>query len=362
MRVLHVLDSLACGGVENTFVQMLGAFRKLGGADGESVEHDVLALMGGALEPDARAAARQVMVAASVSEAVAVLDADYDVVHLLTDRAAHALLPLIFSRSGSAVVYGKNYDLSAMYRLDGGFDWRADDCALSACDAVTFTTQPLADMFLLTEAPAQILGKAADVWRFARVPDPAPAAPDSVLCVANFHPRKRLQDLIAAFGRVRSLVPDARLRIVGSGSAEQADRLERAARDAGVQDRVAIMASFTAAVDQELAACRVFVLPSVSEGVPTVLLEAMAAGRPVVATRVGHVEQIIEHGCEGLLVPPRDIAALADAMVTVLGDRALAARMGAAGRHRSATHDVRDIARDLLQVLCNAARARRRAE
>lgn len=352
-RVLHVIDSLACGGVENTFVQMLTAFRDIG-EPGETVDHDLLALAGGPLEPAARAAARQVVVAPSATETVALLEADYDVVHVLADRAAHALLPLIFSRSASAVVYGKNYDLSAMYRMDGGFDWRADDCAMEACDAVTFTTEPLSQQYTVAHGSVHVLGKAADVRRFSAVPDPPLIAPDTVLCVANLHPRKRLNDLVAAFGMVAAEVAHARLRIVGSGSAEQVARLERAARDAHVENEVVITGS-GAHVDEEMAASRVFVLPSASEGVPTVLLEAMAAGRPVVATRVGHVDQIVEDGQEGLLVPPRNPEALAGAIVQLLRDRPLAARMGAAGRRRAAGHDVRDIARNLLRVLRDAA-------
>jgi len=80
------------------------------------------------------------------------------------------------------------------------------------------------------------------------------------------------------------------------------------------------------------------VLPSLSEGLPNVLLESMAAGIPVVATKVGGNLEAVEEGVTGLLVPPRDPAALADAVGTLLGNPDLAARFGASGRRRVEVH------------------------
>jgi glycosyltransferase involved in cell wall biosynthesis len=89
----------------------------------------------------------------------------------------------------------------------------------------------------------------------------------------------------------------------------------------------------------------VFVLSSDHEGLPVALLEAMAAGRAVVATRVGGVPEVVRHRSEGILVPPRDPAALADAMVTVLDDVDLRDRLGAAARRRVARFDIRHTVR-----------------
>jgi glycosyltransferase involved in cell wall biosynthesis len=102
----------------------------------------------------------------------------------------------------------------------------------------------------------------------------------------------------------------------------------------------------------------VLVLPSGSEGVPTVLLEAMAAARPVVTGRSGHVGHIVTHGTEGFVVSPGDVDALARSVTQLLNDRALAARMGAAARTRALQHDVRIIAPYIALVLRNAARTR----
>jgi len=85
-----------------------------------------------------------------------------------------------------------------------------------------------------------------------------------------------------------------------------------------------------------VAAADVFALPSWTEGLPLVVLEAMALGRPVVATPVGGTPELVVDEETGLLVPPRDVAALAAALTRVLGDGALGRRLGEAGRRRVA--------------------------
>lgn len=87
---------------------------------------------------------------------------------------------------------------------------------------------------------------------------------------------------------------------------------------------------------QQLARCAVFVLPSLSEGLPVALLEAMAWGRPIVATGMGGVPEVVEDGREALLVPPGDPAALADAVGRLLGDRGERRRLAAAAEERAA--------------------------
>ena len=84
-----------------------------------------------------------------------------------------------------------------------------------------------------------------------------------------------------------------------------------------------------------LGAMDLVVLPSIREGLPLSLLEAMAAGRPVAATRVGGMPEVIEDGVTGRLVPPADPAALAEAIAAILDSPRCAERMGAAGRARA---------------------------
>jgi glycosyltransferase involved in cell wall biosynthesis len=88
-------------------------------------------------------------------------------------------------------------------------------------------------------------------------------------------------------------------------------------------------------IPQLLASCDLFVLPSLYEGLPISVLEAMAAGKPIVATAIGGTDEAVIHGATGLLVPPRDSAALAAAIRLLLSDSRLSARLAKAGKERA---------------------------
>jgi glycosyltransferase involved in cell wall biosynthesis len=354
MRVLHILDSLARGGVETTFLNVLRTWQQQGDA-----EHDVLTLYDGPLHDDYAAAARQLTVASTRAALEAVIAGRYDVVHVLADRAAHRLMPMLAARSDAAIVVGKNYDIVAMQRINGGRRRSWDEAAIAAADAVTCTTPELAASYAPASRGATPLRKVADVTRFSALEVPSAATPNTVLCVANLHPRKRLTDLAPMLARVREAVADVELQIVGGGSQAERDAIIAAARAHGVHDRLTLFGAredIAPALDRS----RLLVLPSGSEGVPTVLLEAMAAARPIVTTRSGHVEHIVSHGKEGFVVPAGDIDAMAQSVTRLLTDRVLAARMGGAARARALQHDVRIIAPYIALVLRNAASARMR--
>jgi glycosyltransferase involved in cell wall biosynthesis len=99
----------------------------------------------------------------------------------------------------------------------------------------------------------------------------------------------------------------------------------------------------TAAVD-------VFALSSLHEGLSIALIEAMALGKPPVVTSVGGLPELVEDGCHGLLVPPADPPALADGIVSILQDAALARRLGQAARRRAADFDIRVTLRRMEEV------------
>jgi glycosyltransferase involved in cell wall biosynthesis len=115
------------------------------------------------------------------------------------------------------------------------------------------------------------------------------------------------------------------------GEGELHEALQRVAMDLGVE-RACRFVGVREDIADILAAADVFVLPSLSEGFPFVLLEALAMGRPVVASRVNGVPELIEEHKTGWLVPPRDPQALAAAIREVLNDPATASKMGAEGR------------------------------
>ena len=122
---------------------------------------------------------------------------------------------------------------------------------------------------------------------------------------------------------------DVHLLVVGTGEEEPALRRRAARCPATVH-----FLGYRADVERWTAAADVIAMPSRQESLGRGTLEAMAAGRALVATRVGGLEEAVEHEVTGLLVPPEDPAALGAALRAVLGDRALAARMGEAARAR----------------------------
>jgi glycosyltransferase involved in cell wall biosynthesis len=149
--------------------------------------------------------------------------------------------------------------------------------------------------------------------------------------VAALVPHKGQKYLVEAAPRVVRQVPDAHIVIFGDG--ELRGELERQVKELHVEKRV-ILAGFDPNVLGLLKSFDVFVMSSVTEGLGTALLDAMAAARPIVATRAGGIPEVIEDDVNGLLVPPRDAAALADAIVRLLHDAGLRARLAAAGLAR----------------------------
>lgn len=150
-------------------------------------------------------------------------------------------------------------------------------------------------------------------------------------CVANFRPQKDHVTLIRAFQLVAAECPDCRLVLVGDGPCRQ--RAMELALTLGLDNRI----DFVGYLDDPRTAYSTFniaVLSSHYEGQSMVVLEAMNAGLPVVAARVGGIPDTISDGVEGLLVPMEDAAAMAGAILQLAKDAGLRAMMGAAGRRR----------------------------
>lgn len=139
-----------------------------------------------------------------------------------------------------------------------------------------------------------------------------PAGAPLLTTVAVLRPPKGIQFMIRALPAVLEVNPDVHYLIVGDGS-HHAPLMEEV-RQAGVQDRV-IFAGMRKDVPRLLSASDVFVLPSLTEALPTVLAEAMAARLPIIATRVGGVPEMIKDGQNGLVVEPQDVEALARAAI-----------------------------------------------
>ncbi len=178
-------------------------------------------------------------------------------------------------------------------------------------------------------------GAAADD---ARAPGPAPgdgraAAPGAaapvIVTVARFNAYKGHRYLVDAMARVLQRFPAATFLLVGSGRTLAATRAQIARL--GVGGSVRFVGETPDALDL-IAGADLMVLPSLSEGIPLAALEAQALGTPIVASAVGGLPEVIEHGASGFLVPPRDPPALADAIIAALSDPSLRGAFGARGR------------------------------
>jgi glycosyltransferase involved in cell wall biosynthesis len=166
------------------------------------------------------------------------------------------------------------------------------------------------------------------------VPEGAPL----LLHVGRLAPVKGQRELIEAVARLSHV--DASALLVGkdleTGGAYERELRARAA-ELGVGERV-VFAGYRDDVPALLAAADIFVLPSWVEGLPLTVLEAMAAGRPVVASRVGGTPEVVADGETGILVPPGDVGALAHAVDYLLADPERARRLGESGRRRVEEH------------------------
>lgn len=155
----------------------------------------------------------------------------------------------------------------------------------------------------------------------------------NILFVGRWEKRKGLTYLIRAYERVQRDFPNARLLVVGPEG-----RHGRAYRNYVEYHGLRGIEFIGTVSDEELPryyrTCDIFCAPSTSgESFGVVLPEAMASGKPVVASDIEGYRQVVTHGVQGLLVPPRDDRSLADALCHLLGDAAERARMGANGRH-----------------------------
>ncbi len=150
--------------------------------------------------------------------------------------------------------------------------------------------------------------------------------------VAALVPHKGQQHLIDAAALVVREVPDVRFVIVGDG--ELRESLEKQIKDKHLERHV-FLAGFRVDALELTKGFDIFVMSSVTEGLGTALLDAMAASKPVVATDAGGIPEVVADGVTGFLVPPRDHHAMADQLVKLLKDEALRVRMGDAGLRRA---------------------------
>lgn len=198
--------------------------------------------------------------------------------------------------------------------------------------AVIALSEELRDALVRIEPRARVLS----------VPNPVPIpswqaaledAPPTVLFLGVLKPHKGIADLLRAWPAVREAVPGARLVLGGSGDIEAARAL---ARELGIGDSVETPGWIAGAgKDELLRKAWVLALPSYSEALPMAVLESMAVGLPVVATRIAAVPLAVRDGVTGELIEPGDTHALSRALVAILVDPKRRHAMGRAGRQHA---------------------------
>ena len=254
-------------------------------------------------------------------------DRGVDLVHAhlsISELVAAACVPLrtpiIASRRGRTI----GYEDVAWYRVSEGFAHRRVRLMLcNSRELAAFTVGHDRD-----PPPVMVIPNGVDLDRFSSSSLPSEPV---VAVVANLIAYKRHDLFLHAFELVARSLPEARAVLVGDGP--ERSRLEKLASELGIAERVEFRGE-VADVRPHLADARVVALTSAHEGTPNALLEAMAMARPVVATPVGGVPDLVRNGVDGWLAEPTP-AALSEAIAALLTDDDLASVMAGRARERA---------------------------
>jgi glycosyltransferase involved in cell wall biosynthesis len=283
-----------------------------------------------------------------------------------------ALKPVLFGGLAVRLAFRRGLRpavVSAVMGLGSGFaDWRraalgwALRLAASGADVIVQNPEDRAALARLGLRPARttlIRGSGVDAGHFAALADPE-AGTVTVALVGRMLRSKGVLDAVAAIRRLRAEGHDIALVLAGAADPDSADSLSRETL-AGLGTEPGI--EWLGHVEDVRAVwgrAAVALLPSTyGEGLPKSLLEAAACARPIVASDMPGCREIVRDGETGLLVPPRDIAALAAAIARLAGDPALRRRMGAAARARVEREFAEELVARRTLALYQAALAQR---
>ncbi len=301
--------------------------------------------------------------------ALRIANTDYDIVHancvpsaFAATRAGRNKKPFVFTQHNNMQIVktyihwfgSKVYDSLMNVILDSA----AGIISVSKCVA--------SEMEARYGVKSKVIYNGVDLEGFSPMVDGSPFrkalglgdAP-MILLVCKFDKRKGLEHLAEAFAHVQKTIPDSRLVIVGKSRFESDNYLysvQRRMRRLGVRDKVYFTGELPLIwLQKAYAACNVFVLPSETETFGIVVAEASSSGKPVVVTRSGGPEEIVEDGKTGYVVEPCDHEAMAERVIRLLSDEKLSKKMGESGRRRAETHFNWDVtAKETMKVYARA--------
>lgn len=339
MRVLMILDSFSFGGAENLIVELARYGPRaldisVASLSPKHPDRDAMAgrLAEVGLHPYYLSVRRLLDVPGFVGLVRELRRAPVDVVHAHLGYSA-ILVPMAARLAGKPVVA----TLHATPQLGLGWAGRLKErlsvqipARLGRLASVSqHVHDEHADRYGPARATWRVIPNGVDLERYRGRREQRPPSPPVWAAVAALRPDKNHADLIAAWQRVVDAFPDARLLIVGDGPTRRA--LEQQVLEGGLGDSIEFLGR-REDVPQILRSVDGVVSASVDEALPTALIEAGACGLPVVAADAGGTREIVKDRVNGRLVPVRDVDALAEALVSTIGDVEFAGACGAKAR------------------------------
>ncbi len=358
-RVLHVVKVAGISGAENHLLLLLPALRERG--------FDIGALMLHEGEPGAEEfAARLEAEGVPVERVRLARPIDARAFSRILRRARRERPSILHTHLVHADFHGlpagRLARVPALVSTKHGFNAFRDGKAFAAADRAISS---LADVHVAISAGlARYLGESEgfDPAGFEVVhygieagpqPPPLPGEPRLAI-VGRLIPIKGHEVLFRALARARERLSGLELDVAGDGPLEH--ELRATVARLGLADAITFLGR-VAPVAPVLERAQLVVVPSFGEGFGMVALEAMERGRPVIASAVGGLPEIVDDGRTGVLVPPGDVEALSEAIVGLAGDSARAAAMGAAGRARALGEFSQERCTDRIEALYGAALA-----
>jgi len=263
-----------------------------------------------------------------------IYDGNYDIVHLHTKRAHALSLWLSRGKPGPKYIVTRRMDYSEKK------NWYTRSLYNHRVDGVVAISQNIFDGLVdagVERRKIRLIHSGIDPSRFEAAASTVEAPRDEVTagCLAMLEERKGIEFLLDAAGQIQSR--GVRLKWLIGGSGTLRDSLESKALALGLRDSITFL-GFVAKPEEFFRRIDIFVMPSLFEGLGVAALEAMGAGKPVVATRVGGLAESIIDGQTGILVAPRDGRAIADAVSRLVDHPTMARQMGLIGRQRVSDH------------------------